>query len=520
MCISLSINKRYFLILFALYFSSVCIAQKEDFNWLGGYNYDNLPPDTLIIEGYRIDFNNKPFRIDNNIDVKYGILGNNASISDKNGNLLFYTNGCAVMDRNFNIMPNGDSINGGKWFDLFRLHCSLGYPGFQDVLILNDPGFEYGYYIFHKPNIYYPQIDDSLQLHYSYVDMRLNNGLGDVTVKNRRYVQNQNLLSSYFTAIKHQNKKSWWIIQPLEEDSLFLTFLLDESGIKRRANQNTHQFFDRWRSSASGTAKFSPDGTKYAIYNYFDQLHVYDFDRETGFLSNHQKIEIYPPEEIDRNLYNFGSVEWSPNSRFLYCASQEKLHQVDTWENNLQDGVILIDILDGTMDPFRTIIFLMAQGPDCRIYITPKCGCYSIHVINKPDEKGTACDFVQNGIKFLYPNGGTLPNFPRYRVDEEEKCDPTITSIFGDAVFYRKKLDVYPNPSYGIYQLKFPAEFQSGNLVVSDVFGKIVYNEQIEFNPVTMELNLTHLPAASYNIDVYPENNNDRIFYGVQVIKL
>ena len=56
--------------------------------------------------------------------------------------------------------------------------------------------------------------------------------------------------------------------------------------------------------------------------------------------------------------------------------------------------------------------------------------------------------------------------------------------------------------------------------MVSDVFGKIVYNEQIEFNPITMELDLTHLPAASYNIDVYPENNNDRIFYGVQVIKL
>ncbi len=193
MCISLSINMRYFLILFALYFSSVCLAQKEDYNWLGGYDY-NPTPGSLIIEGYRIDFNNKPFRIDNNVDVKYGIEGNNASISDKNGNLLFYTNGCAVMDRNLNLMPNGDSINAGKWFDLFRLYCSIGYPGFQDVLILNDPASEYGYYIFHKPNIYYPQIPDSFQLHYSYVDLRLNNGLGDVTIKNQRYVQNQNLL--------------------------------------------------------------------------------------------------------------------------------------------------------------------------------------------------------------------------------------------------------------------------------------------------------------------------------------
>ena len=509
--------KLYFLIACNLIFHFL-FAQKEDYHWLGGYDY-NPTPGSLIIEGYHIDFNNKPFKIENNVDVKYGIEGNNASISDKFGNLLFYTNGCAVMDRNLNLMPNGDSINAGKWFDLYRQYCSIGYPGFQDILILSDPASEYGYFILHKPNIYYPQIPDSFQLHYTYVDMRLNNGLGDVTLKNQRYVQNQNILSSYFTAIKHQNKKSWWIIQPLEEDSLFLTFLLDENGINRHENQNTHQFFDRWRSSASGTAKFSPDGTKYAIYNYFDQLNVYDFDRETGKLTNHQKVEIYPPEEIDRNLYNFGSVEWSPNSRFVYCASQEKLHQVDTWENKLQDGVTLVDTFNNTMDPFRTIIFLMAQGPDCRIYISPKCGCNSIHVINKPDEKGTACDFVQNGIKFLNPNGGTLPNFPRFRVDEEEKCDPTITSIFGDDVFYRKKLTVYPNPSYGIYQLKIPTEFQSGHLVVSDVFGKIVHTKQIEFNPISMQIDLTHLPAANYNIDLYPENNAERIFYGVQVIK-
>jgi hypothetical protein len=64
--------------------------------------------------------------------------------------------------------------------------------------------------------------------------------------------------------------------------------------LTRLANQNTHQYFDRFRSSASGTAKFSPDGTKYAIYNYYDQLHVYDFDRETGHLSNHQKSRNLP----------------------------------------------------------------------------------------------------------------------------------------------------------------------------------------------------------------------------------
>ena len=43
---------------------------------------------------------------------------------------------------------------------------------------------------------------------------------------------------------------------------------------------------------------------------------------------------------------------------------------------------------------------------------------------------------------------------------------------FGDAVSLQEK-SVYPNPSYGIYQLKIPTEFQTGNLVVSDVLEKL-----------------------------------------------
>src|SRR5580765_2825219 len=35
-----------------------------------------------------------------------------STISDAQGNLLFYTNGVSVWNRNNQIMPNGDSLNG------------------------------------------------------------------------------------------------------------------------------------------------------------------------------------------------------------------------------------------------------------------------------------------------------------------------------------------------------------------------------------------------------------------------
>lgn len=510
-------NKLTFILIILI--NTLSHAQKEDYNWLGGYNYDNFPPDTLIIEGYRMDFNKRPFQIQNNVDIKYGILGDNASISDKDGHLLFYTNGCAVMNKNYELMPNGDSINAGKWFDIFNKHCSIGYPGAQDVIILDDPAIESGYYLIHKPNIYYPLIEDSIALNYSYIDMGLEEGKGDVTIKNRKFYEHENLLRFYLTSIKHKNKKDWWVIQPIEEDSLFLTFLINENGIKRMPNQNTHQYFDRHRSSASGTARFSPDGTKYAIYNYFDQLHVYDFDRVTGILSNHKKIEIYPPDEIDRDLFVFGSIEWSPNSRFIYTASRLKLHQVDMWENNPQNSVILIDVYNGTQDPFSTTFFLMVQAPDCKIYMTPTGSQFSIHVINKPNELGVACDFVQNGIKFQYPNGGTLPNFPRFRVDEESKCDPTITSVFGETVYYRRDLQVYPNPSTGLFTLKLPEPIGDAQIIVTNVTGELIYKREI-INSIIEEVNITNFPSGRYNIEVYPKRNDERFFYGKQVVKI
>ncbi len=231
-------------------------------------------------------------------------------------------------------------------------------------------------------------------------------------------------------------------------------------------------------------------------------------------------MKIYPQDSIDRELILFSSVEWSPNSRFIYCASSEKLHQVDTWEKNIQDGVRHIDNYNGTLDPFSTRLFLMAQAPDCKIYMTPASGSYSLHVINKPDELGKACDFIQNGIKLPNSNSGTLPNFPRFRVDEADKCDPTISSIFGESVCFRRKLDIFPSPSTGTYQVRMPDEANDGLLMVTDIQGKVILKLEIQNFQHIREIDISDQPSGRYNIEYYPNVNPDRLFYGSQVAKL
>ena len=503
----------YTLLIFFISKSIFCQV-KGDYIWIGGYQ---INPGAGL-KGYEINFNNKSEI--QQIEFSLGFSGNNTSICDDDGKLLFYTNGCAVMNRYHKVMPNGDSINAGQWFDIYWKDCLYGYPGFQECIILNDPSNQNGYYLIHTARVYYPQIKDSAELRVSYIDLSLNGGLGAVTYKNRKIYSGQNLCNSYLTAIKHVNGIDWWLIQPLESDSTYLTYNISSLGIIQKENQNSYQFFDRNRSNSSGTAKFSPDGTKYALYNYYDQLHIYDFDRATGILSNHQKIEIYPPDSIDRNKILFSSVEWSPNGRFVYCASYLKLHQVDTWIDDPQQGVRHIADYDGTLNPFPNELFLMAQGPDCRIYMTPKNGSYSLHVINKPDELGTACDFVQNAIKLPNSNSGTLPNFPRFRVDEDDKCDPKISSVFGDAVYYRRQLNVYPNPSSGVFRVTIPEGFISGTMVVTNLYGQVLIQKSVDNVSVFQEIDITSLPGGVYNIEVYPKDNSARIFYGKQVVKV
>ncbi len=485
---------------------------KQDYVWLFGQDMN-----TSAFNGYLFDFNNPPMQVrehDNNI----GIGSANASICDPEGNLLFYMNGCAVMNRNYQMMPNGDSLSYDEIWEVFNFGCNRGFPFFQDNIILKSPSSENEYYIIHKPSLYNGNGNiDSLPIWYSIVDMTSDESLGDVVQKNVVLDNSKNFLSSYLTAINHENERDWWMIQAPTDDSVFHTFLIANNGIFLDTIQPSNYLFTRSKTSASGTAKFSPDGTKYTLYNETDGLLIYDFDRETGILDFKKRIITYDTSGIGI----FCSLEWSPNSRFIYTATRTHLHQVDLWEEDIQEnGIRLIDTYNGTQDPFSTTFFLMAQAPDCKIYMCPTSGTRSYHVIHRPDELGTACNFVQNGLKLPQTsNFGGMPNFPRFRVDEEDKCDPTLTSVFGDGVYYRRDLRVYPSPSDGRYTVELPEDFSNGVLTIINPEGNIIKQQKILIHMNAVNIDISSVPAGYYQIELYPDEHKGRLFWGSQVIK-
>jgi len=494
---------NFYIFLFVLSSTFLEAQNKRDYVWMNGR--DNLIASG--IENYVFDFNQVPFEVDA-LDGGLEFDNNNAIISDIDGNLLFYSNGCAVANRNHDIMPNGMDINEGEYFDIVLLgDCQFGYIGFQDIMVLPDPYFDDGYYLLTKPRIYNFDGPTFLRdIQYSYINMNLDIGLGDVTIKNQVVFDQDTVQGSYFHAVKHANEIDWWILQPSKQENRYLKFLIDSNGFNFHSVQEIGPEF-HFNSSSAGSAKFSPDGSKYAYYNRHMQLLLYDFDRESGMLGNLKEIEI-------DSIPVFNTIEFSASGRFLYFALQTHLYQLDLEQLDEPDALVLIDEWDGVADPFATTFFLMQRGPDCRIYITPQSSSNVYHVINKPDEKGVGCDFVQRGISLPYTSGvGSLPNFPNFRIDEDEYCDPTLTSTQGIGFSSDKSVYAYPNPADDIMHIENIKRSSFASLSIYTAAGIKTF----ETAELISQIDLSTFPSGIYILKIRFKEGIDQ---NIKFIKL
>src|SRR6266850_1570202 len=89
--------KKISILIITLFASTLAFSQHQTDNWyfgvLAGLNFTSGTPVPIT---------------DGALSTTEGC----STISDPLGNLLFYTNGVSVWNRNNEIMPNGDSLNG------------------------------------------------------------------------------------------------------------------------------------------------------------------------------------------------------------------------------------------------------------------------------------------------------------------------------------------------------------------------------------------------------------------------
>jgi hypothetical protein len=399
--------------------------------WLLGYSSSNGRP----CGGSRIDF------VAGYPDTSYeyrnmNFRDCNASICNYSGNLLFYTNGVYIANSLGDTMVNGSGLNPSNYTSNFA-QVGLRIP--QGDLIIPFPGTDSIYYLIHESIEWTTTVFNTLVLFKSIIDISMDSGRGVVVQKNIPLIQDT-LLTGGITACKHANGRDWWVITHQYNSDLWYTLLITPYGINGPYLQNagpviTESYFNQ--------AAFSPDGTKFAIFQATQGLDLYNFDRCSGLLSNNVHVNF-------SDTINSG-LAFSPNSSVLYISAMTHIYQFDLTSANIPASIDTVGVFDGFSDPnppFYATFYLSQLAPDGKIYINTGNSTAYLHVINYPDSLGLSCGLQQHGLKLPTYNAFTIPNHPNYFLAAEggTNCDSLPTSIINTSSNYPLELQVFPNP--------------------------------------------------------------------------
>ena len=404
--------------------TSLTHAQKYDQIWLQGYS--NQLIDT-IFGGTIIDFSTDP------PELSYHFREMNfqecvASICDKEGNLLFYSNGTWIANANHLEMLNGDNIGPDNYNQSW---ADDGLPISQSAIILPFPDSNNMYVLINEEVAlggFNGNIAKVPNCYYSIIDMNLDNGLGEVILKNETVI-NDTLDFGKMVATKHGNGRDWWVIVPQFTSNKYHVLSVNPQGI----NWEMEQIVGDTSFSGVGQAVFSPDGKKYIRYNAccFNkpaEIDVFDFDRCSGTINHLERIVV---DTINGSIDPLGGIAISPNSRFLYLTHFDVIVQYDLHAVDVSATADTVAIYDGFFAPPPspsniTVTFRLAHlAPDGKIYINTPENTRFLHVINNPDEQGLACNVEQHAIDLPTYNNRTIPNFPNFRLYAEigSSCD-------------------------------------------------------------------------------------------------
>lgn len=410
--------KKIFLVLILLC-SFILQAQNEAANWYFGDNAG-------------IQFNTNTNAVTALTDGQLATDEGCTSISNSAGDLLFYTDGITVYNKNHNVMLNGNNLDGNP-------------SSTQSAIIIPKPGDPNIYYIFTQGTEFFGQQDQGFN--FTEVNMSLDNGLGAVT-----NIKNQFLLSraseKLSAVLKDCQSQNIWVVTFASNDALtnpsavdnnnttFYAFEVSSTGVNTTPVTSTIPFSI---SERRGYLKFSPDGTKIASANVGSGLFLYDFDTNTGQVSNSQQIQINI-NPLGKTQRAYG-VEFSPNNQVLYVSTYFETDS-DNFENtSAQYGALLqYDLTSNNISQSEQVLdqrvmyrSALQLGPDGKIYrslsATYNQGSPFLSVINNPNQLGQFSDYQHEAISL---NGRVsrqgLPPFISSFFSEKIDIIPTDTS--------------------------------------------------------------------------------------------
>ncbi len=291
-----------------------------------------------------------------------------ATISSSTGNLLFYTDGSRVYNRNHAVMTNGTGLLGNG-------------SSTSSAVIVKKPGSSNSYYIFTVQNNNGPN-----GLRYSEVDMSQSSGLGSVLTTNKNTSVNATV-SENLTAVGHANGRDVWVVAVTSNTNSYLAYLVSSTGVAATPVTTTLGP----PTSTWGFLKASADGKRMAIANGDNggNVVIFDFNNSTGVLSNPIQINA----AAGKRPYG---VEFSLDMSKLYYTHwfSGELRQLDL-NAGTNAQVIASDtvIFNQSGNSFGAL----QLGVDGKIYLANNSKS-SLGVINNPNLRGTRCNFNISGF--------------------------------------------------------------------------------------------------------------------------
>ncbi|TAH44313.1 MAG: T9SS type A sorting domain-containing protein [Bacteroidetes bacterium] len=450
--------------------------------------------------------------------------GSACSIADSLGNLLFYSHTSyipfwqaglsplgVVLNKNHQVMENGDSIYGGAWY--------------KEMVIVPDPGNSDRYYLFHTGVTLYNK------LYYSIIDLTYNGALGKVVEKNILVAPLPfRGLTDGLAAIKHGNGRDWWVMfRPVNSDgtlnNTISRLLLTSDGVSPLIDQQIGY------STNAGFLRlyFNHEGDKMVLIDVLGLIELYDFDRCTGLLSNLKTIHPENPN-VPIETY-FWSAEFSSDDRVLYVSTISVpvcfLYQYDLTASNISSTKLLLDSINSPGENGD-----LRLAPDGRIYWAgwyytgtfpfpyddSTYNQYNMYlsVINQPNQLGLASNFQ----KYSFYLGGHrsylgLPNNPNYEMIAKggSICDTLGLPNAVTENELKGRIAVFPNPAGSSITISYDANQNAKTEVrIRDLAGRVVLQQSLKSNMVDVRI----LADGVYLLQLYLNEQ----FYSMEKITI
>jgi len=429
------------------------IAKNQYNNWFFGFNS-------------AITFNTNdgnPKSLDSSLIYT---LEGSSSISDENGNLLFYTDGQTIWNK-YHKPINLDNL-------LYGHQSST-----QSSIILNLPNSDNIYYVFTADaGEYYKNEDGTYHKHrgfnYSIVEI-----INNEPVLTKSNIKLLDTVSEKFTAIKHYNNNDYWIVAHGFNNNTFYKYLLTNTGLIKIGEQSIGQIIGgKWESSI-GFMKFSPDG-KYLAYvsEGNDYIEIFKFDNITGLIS--EPLIIPTPGRY----FNYG-IEFSLNSNYIYVSEYKNktIHRYNLKNYNENEIKKSEELL--IKDNEATFIGAIQLAPDGNIYFARYKSKFlgKIENIDSTDTKVTL-----NGVYL----GNSFDGFSAYGLPNIVQSYFLFKSFLKDVeICENEDLIIEPNLNYTFNNMKYFWYDENYNLISN--------NEILHINNIPKSLEGKFYFKAIYN---------------------